>query len=562
MLINLFASLSLCTPTTKYIHRRKFRTEEQSRFDKLQDEYQNLRWHNLLNLGYDPATAATMVGATKDAGGNFNPPPLFALSPRMIVKDDSRREKMRRVLIEYLEDKAEEAERELLEELEKEMEGHGGGAGNNNNTKKVGKKAKKKAKKKKKKLAGKQQQQQQTTQQQTQQSSQQQEASSDQTPLNKEQLRYLREYHQQQSKTAYSEDDRKIIEDALKRNGLSTSLSEDTEGGAKGNSDEGDVDKKGKEDSGGDKEKEAQPLKYEEEVQNYAYAWCCDYCKTATFPTFAEAALHESKCEAYLLAMEKDEQKDRERECATTKGGKVVENENGGEGGEITNADGAEKIEEGDTKVDVVEDGGERDQTESPDIKSDDTTKSSGSTDDSEDRQDSQEENEPNLDEKGAKGVDDSSARVVDVNRKDNSNESEHSDPNVEENDVTAAEFNEAALVLESLKFVEVSSPPPTESDANSEEWMPAPSKNRKGARHGGGHRSRPAGIGAPALVRGRRGARGTRGRGAAEPASLSRDGGRARGDGGRARDIAAGPEAHEQAPHEARARARRPGGW
>ena len=153
------ASLTIVTLLEQYhFHRRKFRTEEQSRFDKLQDEYQNLRWHNLLNLGYDPATAATMVGATKDAGGNFNPPPLFALSPRMIVKDDSRREKMRRVLIEYLEDKAEEAERELLEELEKEMEGHGGGAGNNNNTKKVGKKAKKKAKKKKKKLAGKQQQ--------------------------------------------------------------------------------------------------------------------------------------------------------------------------------------------------------------------------------------------------------------------------------------------------------------------------------------------------------------------------------------------------------------------
>jgi hypothetical protein len=23
------------------------------------------------------------------------------------------------------------------------------------------------------------------------------------------------------------------------------------------------------------------------------YAWCCEFCKTATFPTFAEAALHE-----------------------------------------------------------------------------------------------------------------------------------------------------------------------------------------------------------------------------------------------------------------------------
>jgi hypothetical protein len=61
----------------------------------------------------------------------------------------------------------------------------------------------------------------------------------------------------------YNERDRKIIREALERTGLNE---EDV------TKDVTSTTKKGK---------------------GMPYAWCCDFCKTATFPTFAEAALHE-----------------------------------------------------------------------------------------------------------------------------------------------------------------------------------------------------------------------------------------------------------------------------
>jgi len=338
-----------------------------------------------------------MVGAIKDAERNlFSPPPLFALSPRMIVTDEEKRRSMRRVLIDYLDGKAHEAERELLEDLEREgsvLLGGGGGGENPASTKKAGKNARKKAKKKKKQQEKKQQQmqqqeahnvQQESQLQQSQQQSTQRQATtfqqahqkaSEQNPLNDEQLRYLREHQQQQKqqkqqspKSGYSEEDRKIIEDALQRNGLSSSAAtstacaeqiykescndsskkswpckdftadddvaeekrEDPSGGENdsvpivhGAEESKECDNachlEGEDSSEGDEEEKPppkQPLKHdEEEVQNYAYAWCCDYCKTATFPTFAEAALHEAQCPAFLA------QKDEEKELKGMSGG-------------------------------------------------------------------------------------------------------------------------------------------------------------------------------------------------------------------------------------------------
>ena len=360
--------------TGQRTYPRKFKDCEQKRFDKLQDEYHNKRWRNLLNLGYDPATAAVKVGAIKDAQENiFSPPPLFALSPRMIVTDEDKRMSMRNVLIAYLDKKAYEAERQLLEDLEREESGAGstgkasatGDSSNNDtslnkqqqqqqNESSSSKKGKKKKNKKKKKtnnakdvVASKDNQseilgispqsdaiqfvEQQARekamqQQQQQQKFQAQKVADMRNPLNKEQLQYLREHQQKQkvepstAKTEFTEEDRQIIESALVRNGLTPTAAADytaaeviykkkavdkleLEGSTsasdvlttvvattEGNEIEisptrGDaVVEDGQAASSATKTPNAATGKqeYEEEVQNYAYAWCCDYCKTAT----------------------------------------------------------------------------------------------------------------------------------------------------------------------------------------------------------------------------------------------------------------------------------------
>jgi len=380
--------------TGKRTYPRKFLNTEQLRFDKLQDEYHNLRWHNLLNLGYDPAAAAIKVGAIKDAEQDiFSPPPLFALSPRMIVTDENKRMSMKNVLITYLSKKAEDAERELLEDLEKESS-NGSGGNNANGSKKGSKNARKKAKKKQKKQQAaaaaanlksdkpssvedippilKPRSSTPTDQDRanitdlpvtvkkaalgelpkpTKTIDDAQKAANTKVPLNKEQLKYLRE-HERKTKEqnkgnaakSYTEEDRKIIEEALIRNGLSKSENVTdpvfaekvykkastlysgigTSGvkrpittennGIEGPADNGvpmDDECKGDNDDKAvcksvddDKKQEAlQPG--EKKPPGYQYAWCCDYCKTATFPTFAEAALHEAECPVYLAMEEK-----------------------------------------------------------------------------------------------------------------------------------------------------------------------------------------------------------------------------------------------------------------
>jgi hypothetical protein len=72
-------------------------------------------------MGYDPATAATMVGAVRDKITRvFSPPPLFALSPRMIVTNEKKRREMKQTLVAFLNVRAEYAEQQLLLELELE----------------------------------------------------------------------------------------------------------------------------------------------------------------------------------------------------------------------------------------------------------------------------------------------------------------------------------------------------------------------------------------------------------------------------------------------------------
>ena len=452
-----------------------------------------------------------MVGAIKDAHQNlFSPPPLFALSPRMIVTDEDKRMSMKHVLIGYLDGKACEAERELLQDLEREdkKSSSGGGGGNKDGVKnattvgtsdgsgntnaagdggsggtnKTGKNAKKKkAKKKKKQLAAAaaaeaeatvakqcQQQQHQDEINQGQSSSQPQQEllqpptssttttaasgaaqstsasssnntqpktiqqahhkeASNQNPLNKEQLAYLREHQQKMllqkqkqqqqdesdtdanngtntskggigiQKPQYSEEDRKIIEDALERNGLSSSAAlspncaeriykeskknnnnavaaaangKTTNGGVSSSSSSSSSSGAGttknddckptpsssttssssttdklststaKSTSAKDGEVNQSTLKYEEEVQNYAYAWCCDYCKLATFPTFAEAALHESKCTVFL------ELRQQQEKVGLKGDGKDIDKEGDAENVQTTNVDDEKKVEE------------------------------------------------------------------------------------------------------------------------------------------------------------------------------------------------------------------------
>ena len=339
----------------KRTYPRTFSSSEKKRFELLQDEYHNQRWQNLLLLGYDPATAATMVGALRDKHMRvFSPPPLFTLSPRMIVTDEEKRMKMKATLMGYLDGLAKQAEKELLEDLDREIaeeqQQQGNSNGNSNNNGGKGKNAKKKAKKKaaaaaaaaKKKTeisstsgdSSSSMQQQQppppqlskstappppaiaaTTketveekrrriefavaearrkqneaeqlklqQQQKEKEEQQQKAAekkekddeeeestkarpSSPGPLSPDQMKYLREQQQKQKPHMlenYDERDRQIIREALERTGLN----------------EEDVTKD-------------VTTATEKDGKGMPYAWCCDFCKTATFPTFAEAALHE-----------------------------------------------------------------------------------------------------------------------------------------------------------------------------------------------------------------------------------------------------------------------------
>ncbi len=347
----------------KRTYPRTFTASEKKRFELLQDEYHNQRWQNLLLLGYDPATAATMVGALRDKHMRvFSPPPLFTLSPRMIVTDEEKRMKMKATMMGYLDGLAKQAEKELLEDLDREIaETQQSGNGNNNNNNKS-KNAKKKAKKKAAAAAAKKKseisstsfgdssfstQQQQSPspslsksitpplattktetveekrrriefavaearrqqneaeqlklQQQQKEKEEQQktnnmaeknkneedeveELSSNKArpsspgPLSPDQMKYLREQQQKQKPHMlenYDEKDRQIIRDALERTGLN----------------EEDVTKD-------------VTAATEKDGKGMPYAWCCDFCKTATFPTFAEAALHEvstSMCMCLLL---------------------------------------------------------------------------------------------------------------------------------------------------------------------------------------------------------------------------------------------------------------------
>ncbi len=348
----------------KRTYPRTFTASEKKRFELLQDEYHNQRWQNLLLLGYDPATAATMVGALRDKHMRvFSPPPLFTLSPRMIVTDEEKRMKMKATMMGYLDGLAKQAEKELLEDLDREIaetQQSGNGNNSNNNSGGKGKNAKKKAKKKaaaaaaaaaaKKKSeisstsgdssssSSQQSQQHQlppplsksttppvatTTkketveekrrriefavaearrkqneaeqlklqqQQQKEKEEQQQKTTtmadekekddkeeeeeeptkarpSSPGPLSPDQMKYLREQQQKQKPHMlenYDEKDRQIIRDALERTGLN----------------EEDVTKD-------------VTTATEKDGKGMPYAWCCDFCKTATFPTFAEAALHE-----------------------------------------------------------------------------------------------------------------------------------------------------------------------------------------------------------------------------------------------------------------------------
>lgn len=335
----------------KRTYPRTFTASEKKRFELLQDEYHNQRWQNLLLLGYDPATAATMVGALRDKHMRvFSPPPLFTLSPRMIVTDEEKRMKMKATMMGYLDGLAKQAEKELLEDLDREIaetQQSGNGSNNNNNGGGKGKNSKKKAKKKAAAAAKKKPEISPTTgdssssstqqqspppplskspappaattkketveekrrriefavaearrkqneaeqlklQQQQKEKEEQQKTTMDETkkedeeveepsankarpsspgPLSPDQMKYLREQQQKQKPHMlenYDEKDRQIIRDALERTGLN----------------EEDVTKD-------------VTTASEKDGKGMPYAWCCDFCKTATFPTFAEAALHE-----------------------------------------------------------------------------------------------------------------------------------------------------------------------------------------------------------------------------------------------------------------------------
>ena len=318
----------------KRTYPRQFTSAEKKRFELLQDEYHNQRWQNLLLLGYDPATAATMVGALRDKHMRvFSPPPLFTLSPRMIVTDEEKRLKMKATLMGYLDDLAKKAEKELLEDLDRELElaeeqNGSSSIGNVGKGKNAKKKAKKKAAAAKKKTEispplsisttqqqppsittpsttpappkpaetveekrkriefavaearrkqneaeqlklqqQQKEQQQKTLEKEEEEKEEESSRPSSPGPLSPDQMKYLREQQQKQKPHMlenYDEKDRQIIREALVRTGLN----------------EDDVTKD-------------VTTATEKDGKGMPYAWCCDFCKTATFPTFAEAALHE-----------------------------------------------------------------------------------------------------------------------------------------------------------------------------------------------------------------------------------------------------------------------------
>ncbi|KAL7488671.1 hypothetical protein ACHAW6_014277 [Cyclotella cf. meneghiniana] len=97
----------------------KFTKQEHLRFQKLQSDYHNKRYHRLReNLGCDCNTAASMAGGNINSQGLFEPPPLLTLSPRMMIENENERVSMKHVFIEYLNRQAKEAEMGLLRDLE------------------------------------------------------------------------------------------------------------------------------------------------------------------------------------------------------------------------------------------------------------------------------------------------------------------------------------------------------------------------------------------------------------------------------------------------------------
>lgn len=249
----------------------------------------------------------------------------------MIVTDEEKRMKMKATVMGYLDGLAKQAEKELLEDLDREIAEEQqqqlqGGSANNSKGKNAKKKAKKKAAAAKKKTEISSPPAQYSTQQppplpppkietveekrrriefavaearrkqneaeqlkllqlqQLQQAEQKLQAEkkleeeraaaaakekrpSSPGPLSPDQMRYLREQQLKQKPHMlenYDEKDRQIIREALERTGLN----------------EEDVTKDVTTTS-------------EKDGKGMPYAWCCDFCKTATFPTFAEAALHE-----------------------------------------------------------------------------------------------------------------------------------------------------------------------------------------------------------------------------------------------------------------------------
>ena len=339
--------------TGERTYPRRFRQDEQHRFDKLQDEYHNLRWRNLLNKGYDPATAAIAVGALKDANENiFSPPPLFALSPRMIVTNKTKRMSMKQVLITYLDTRAHEAEKALLEDLDRETRFFTNDSGRSNSNDKMSKNARKRARRKQKKLGRRDKDVAEDSSnnddnvvtttttttastpppsppprrlsppRQSENATIKEAKTIDQAkndaskhPLGKEQLKSLQEnlLKQQGGKSSsFTVEERRIIESALERNGLSDCAATDDKfaetlykkeelATVSEKKEESKTDKPTANEPSHEKKKERTSEKEKhKEVADYQYAWCCDYCKTATFPTFAECALHEDKCPIFL----------------------------------------------------------------------------------------------------------------------------------------------------------------------------------------------------------------------------------------------------------------------
>mmetsp|Transcript_31231 Transcript_31231/g.61927 ORF Transcript_31231/g.61927 Transcript_31231/m.61927 type:complete len:949 (-) Transcript_31231:163-3009(-) len=358
----------------KRTYPREFSKSEQDRFDKLQDMYHNQRWHNLLSVGYDPATAATMVGAVRENGHNlFSPPPLFALSPRMIVTEDVKRLNMAKILNDYLNEKAKMAEKELLEELEREE---------NEKSKKSNKKKKYKNKKKKQQprnaeedleedqfigqvggnnLAEKRQCPTSITQSSLPQDQPTENKTLDEktnpivSPLEDQLSNQTQKPPLQrkcpddndipattpskgQSTEIFNEQDKLIIHQARMKKLADIAAVDSTSSSPKtrtstcstskldlektleatdgpiGSYETNVIETKGSHTTGLAHTPPLVPTE-EEDTPQPGYAWCCDYCKKATFPTFAEAALHEFKCKTRMETDELDGKQNEENNC-------------------------------------------------------------------------------------------------------------------------------------------------------------------------------------------------------------------------------------------------------